>query len=93
LSYVENHPTSDYSFNFTEQECLNLKRVADYPQCSYQKYGLAQQRFGQTVALKDPHAQPEVVLTYAQLYQQIQQFAAGLQALVQPAADRVAPSC
>jgi len=42
---------------------------------------LAQQRFGQTVALKDPHAQPEVVLTYAQLYQQIQQFAAGLQAL------------
>jgi long-chain acyl-CoA synthetase len=37
------------------------------------------------VALHDPHSQPEVKLTYAQLYQQIQRFGAGLQALgVQP---------
>jgi long-chain acyl-CoA synthetase len=33
------------------------------------------------VALQDPHSQPEVKLTFAQLYQQIQQFAAGIQAL------------
>jgi len=33
------------------------------------------------VALHDPHANPEVVVTYAELWQQIQQFAAGLQAL------------
>jgi len=46
---------------------------------------LAQERFGQIVALKDPHTKLEVVLTYTQLAQQIQQFAASLQALgVQP---------
>ncbi|MBD2464625.1 long-chain fatty acid--CoA ligase [Oscillatoria sp. FACHB-1407] len=34
-----------------------------------------------TVALHDPHVKPEIKLTYAELYQQIQQFASGLQAL------------
>ncbi|MBD2056435.1 long-chain fatty acid--CoA ligase [Oculatella sp. FACHB-28] len=33
------------------------------------------------VALHDPHVKPEVSITYAELWQQIQQFAAGLQAL------------
>lgn len=33
------------------------------------------------VALHDPHSQPEIKLTFAQLHQQIQQFAAGIQAL------------
>jgi long-chain acyl-CoA synthetase len=32
-------------------------------------------------ALHDPHARTEIKLTYAELYQQIQQFAAGLQSL------------
>jgi long-chain acyl-CoA synthetase len=42
-------------------------------------------QFGSTIALHDPHAKPEVILNYTQLYQQIQQFAAGLQACgVQP---------
>jgi len=53
----------------------------------YQKYGLRATAIWSNRCTKDPHAQPEVVLTYAQLYQQIQQFAAGLQALVQPAAS------
>jgi len=62
-------PCSDYSFNFTEQE---RKRVADYSSVqSLQIWPLAQQRFGQTVALKDPHAQPEVDSNLPQLYQQI----------------------
>jgi len=74
---LKNHPTSIPLTSLSE-----LKRVADYSSVqSLPEIYLAQQRFGQTVALKDPHAQPEVVLTYAQLYQQIQQFAAGLQAL------------
>jgi len=70
-----------------------LKTWQIIPQCSrYQKYGPRATAIWSNRCLKDPHAQPEVVLTYAQLYQQIQQFAAGLQALgVQPA-DRV-PSC
>jgi long-chain acyl-CoA synthetase len=33
------------------------------------------------IALHDPHSQPEVKLTFAQLYEQMQLFAAGLQAL------------
>ncbi|MGK7876973.1 MAG: long-chain fatty acid--CoA ligase [Xenococcaceae cyanobacterium] len=41
---------------------------------------LIAQQFGDTIAVNDPHAKPEVILTYTQLYQQIQQFAAGIQA-------------
>ncbi|WP_204105580.1 MULTISPECIES: AMP-binding protein [Spirulina sp. CCY15215] len=37
--------------------------------------------FGKTIALHDPHAKPEVILTYEQLYEKISQFAAGIQAL------------
>ena len=42
---------------------------------------LSAQKFGDITALCDPHAKPEVRLTYGELYQQIRQFAAGLQAL------------
>ncbi|MGK7926961.1 MAG: long-chain fatty acid--CoA ligase, partial [Spirulina sp.] len=38
-------------------------------------------QFGSTIALHDPHAKPEVLLTYAQLYEKICHFAAGMQAL------------
>ncbi len=44
-------------------------------------WAIANQRFGSIVAVHDPHAQPQVKLTYAQLYEQMQQFASGLQAL------------
>ncbi len=48
------------------------------------------EKFGDTVALKDPHAKPEVIITYQELHQQIQQFASGLQALnIQPQ-DKIA---
>ncbi|NJK99189.1 MAG: long-chain fatty acid--CoA ligase [Spirulinaceae cyanobacterium SM2_1_0] len=39
------------------------------------------QRYRDTLALHDPHSEPEVRLTYSELAAQIQQFAAGLQAL------------
>ena len=86
---LKTHPTSNPSFNFTEQERSKLKHLVDYSsvQSLPEIWPRAQERFGETVALIDPHAQPEVVLTYTQLYQQIQQFAAALQALgVQPTA-------
>lgn len=52
-------------------------------------WAIAHQRFGETTALHTPHESPEVILTYSQLYQQMQQFASGLQVLgVQPG-DRV----
>ncbi|PIG91744.1 long-chain fatty acid--CoA ligase [Gloeocapsopsis sp. IPPAS B-1203] len=78
-----NRPASNMSYNFTEQERYCLKRLIDYSsvQSLPEIWQLAQQRFGKTVALQDPHAVPETVITYTQLYQQIQQFAAALQAL------------
>ncbi|AFY76821.1 AMP-forming long-chain acyl-CoA synthetase [Pleurocapsa sp. PCC 7327] len=48
-------------------------------------WAIAAQKFGNIVALHDPHAKPEVILTYAQLLEKIKQLAAGLQACgVQP---------
>ncbi len=86
-----NRPTSN-SFNLSEQERLNSERMADYPGSNSlpEVWALAAQRFAQIPALKDPHAKPEVVITYAQMYQQIQQFAAGLQALGVQAGERIA---
>jgi long-chain acyl-CoA synthetase len=79
-----NHPAT----HLIQQESANLKLAADYSsvQSLPEIWPLAAQRFETTVALQDPHgvgghgAKPST-LTYAQLYQQIQQFAAGLQAL------------
>jgi long-chain acyl-CoA synthetase len=85
-----NRPTSN-SFTLSEQERLNSECMADYSSESLPEvWSLAAKRFAQIPALRDPHAKPEVVITYAQMYEQIQQFAAGLQALgVQPG-ERVA---
>ncbi|HEY9873957.1 MAG TPA: AMP-binding protein, partial [Candidatus Obscuribacterales bacterium] len=88
---LKTRPTDSGSFNLPEKERLNLERMADYSsvQSIPEIWPLAAKRFGETIALKDPHAKPEVVITYAQLYQQIQQFAAGLQALGLKEGDRV----
>lgn len=51
---------------------------------------IAARRFGEIVALRDSHIQPEVNLTYLELNRQIQRFAAGLQALGVKPGDRVA---
>jgi long-chain acyl-CoA synthetase len=65
------------------QERENLKKGADWSfvQSLPEIWPLAAKRFNNIVALKDPHAKPEVAITYSQLSQKIQQFAAGLQAL------------
>jgi len=44
-------------------------------------WSLTAKSFGNIVALRDPHQTTEIVLTYAELLQQMQWFAAGLQAL------------
>lgn len=44
-------------------------------------WAIAAQRFAEITAVHDPHSSPEIKLTYGELYQQMQQFAAGLQAL------------
>ena len=51
---------------------------------------IAAEKFGDTIALQDPHAKPEIAINYRDLSAQIQQFAAGLQSLgIQPQ-DKVA---
>lgn len=51
---------------------------------------IAAAKFGNTVALKDPHSKPEVVLTYNELSEQIKQFAVGLQTLEINPQDKIA---
>jgi long-chain acyl-CoA synthetase len=89
---LKTRPASDILFNITERERQELQRLVDYSQVQSlpEIWSIAQQRFGDTIALKDPHAKPEIVITYRQLCQQIQQFGAGLQALGVKAGDRVA---
>jgi long-chain acyl-CoA synthetase len=84
---LKTRPANSHSSNLSPQERANLERSADYTsaQSLPEIWPLAAQRFEKIVALKDPHAvgahgAPPSTLTYGQLYQQIRQFAAGLQA-------------
>lgn len=49
--------------------------------CLPEVWRLAAKQFSTIIALHDPHSDPEVKLTFKELYQEIQQFAAGLQAM------------
>ena len=60
---------SDITFDY-----INLKSLPAIWQ-------IAAEKFGDTIALKDPHSQPEVEISYRDLYSKIQQFATGLQTL------------
>jgi long-chain acyl-CoA synthetase len=73
---------SPSAYQMSDRDQANLNQPADYSSIESlpEIWSLAAQRFSDIVALRDPHAQPEVVITYAELDQQIQQFAAGLQA-------------
>ena len=51
---------------------------------------IAAEKFGETIALQDPHAKPEIAINYRDLSAQIQQFAAGLQSLGIKPQDKVA---
>lgn len=77
--------------NITKRESQELQRLVDYTNVVAlpEIWPLAAKRFGDIVALHNPHATPEVVITYAQLAEQIKQFAAGLQALGVKAGDRI----
>jgi long-chain acyl-CoA synthetase len=50
---------------------------------------IAAHRFGSIVALNDPHHKPAEQLTYAELWQQIQRFASGMQQLGVKPGDRI----
>ena len=78
-----NRPASYTSSQLTDRDRANLSKLIDYSSIRSipEIWDLVKQRFPQTVALHDPHSQPEIKVTYTDLYQQIQQFAAGIQAL------------
>ena len=71
------------TFHLSERERANLSHVVDYSsaQSLPEVWKKARSHFGDAIALHDPHSQPEVVLTYTQLADKIQQFAVGLQVL------------
>lgn len=79
---LKNHPI-DSSLPMTQQERDHLKLLVDYSQIQSlpEIWSIAAEKFANVVALNSPHAKPAVKFTYSQLHQQIQQFAAGLQAL------------
>ncbi|BAY84041.1 AMP-dependent synthetase and ligase [Calothrix parasitica NIES-267] len=80
----ENYSTNNQFPKLTEKDRSNLKSVVDYSgvESIPEIWPIAAQRFGDTVALHNPHARPnEVKVTYTELLSQIQQFAAGLQSL------------
>jgi len=56
-------------------------------------WSILSKRFADILAVHDPHSTPEIKLTYAQLYEQMQAFAAGIQALEirTDASDEVPP--
>jgi long-chain acyl-CoA synthetase len=53
-------------------------------------WAIAAQCFGSVTAVHDPHSNPEIKLTYEELYQQMQQFAVGLQTLGIQAGNHIA---
>ena len=76
-------PDSHFLSNVTEREYRALQSLADYTNVESlpEIWTLAARKFGNIVALHNPHAKPEVKITYSQLSLQIQRFAAGLQVL------------
>ncbi|MCW5317535.1 AMP-binding protein [Nostoc sp. KVJ3] len=82
---------SSFLSNISEQEREGLKRLVDYTNVESlpEVWPLAAQRFGDIVALRSPHGKPEAVITYTQLAEQMQLFAAGLQALGVKVGDRI----
>ncbi len=87
-------PTASFLYNVTEQEYRELQRLVDYTNVDSlpEIWPLAAKKFGNTVALHNPHAKPEVKITYSQLADQIQRFAVGLQSLGMNMGDSETPN-
>jgi long-chain acyl-CoA synthetase len=76
-----------YPYPLTALEQANFDRTVNYLdiQSLPEVWLIAAQKFSDVVALFAPHLQPQVSITYAEMYRQILAFASGLQSLgVQP---------
>ncbi|GAA6619537.1 AMP-dependent synthetase/ligase [Scytonema sp. NUACC26] len=85
------YDNSSYLSNISEPERRALDYIVNYSNIESipEIWPLAAKQFGNIVALHNPNSQPEEVITYTQLSQQIQKFAAGLQALGVKEGDRI----
>ncbi|BAZ53281.1 AMP-dependent synthetase and ligase [Nostoc sp. NIES-4103] len=85
------HVASSFLSNITKQESQALQRLVDYTNVDSlpEIWPLVAKKFANVTALHNPHTKPEVVITYAQLAKQIQQFATGLQVLGVEVGDRI----
>ncbi|MDB9538406.1 long-chain fatty acid--CoA ligase [Anabaenopsis tanganyikae CS-531] len=83
--------TPAYLSKITKRESQELQRLVDYSHVVSlpEIWSLAAKQFSDIVALHNPHNTPEVVITYSQLGEQIQKFAAGLQKLGVKVGDRI----
>nr|MBA3924109.1 AMP-binding protein [Nostocaceae cyanobacterium] len=88
---LSTRPTPE-TFNLSERERSCMQPLIDYSsvQSLPEIWPIAQEKFGETIALCEPHTKPEIKITYRQLNQQIQQFAIALQILGVQAAERIA---
>jgi long-chain acyl-CoA synthetase len=84
--------STDTTISDRERGYLQLPPDYTAIQSMPEVWPLARSQFGNTLALCDPHAKPVVELTFGQLCEQIQQFAAGVQSLGLPAiANNIPP--
>jgi long-chain acyl-CoA synthetase len=84
---------SDSSTNLmTAEQKQEYARLVDYSGVSSlpEVWSMATEKFGSTLALYNPHSQPETKVTYKQLGEKIKQFAAGLQSLGLQPGEKVA---
>ncbi|WP_414752762.1 AMP-dependent synthetase/ligase [Anabaena sp. CCY 9910] len=77
--------------DITKEQGKEIQRLVDYTNVDSlpEIWPIAAKKFGETLALYNPHAKPEVKITYQQLAEKIQLFASGLQALGVQAGDRI----
>jgi long-chain acyl-CoA synthetase len=77
---------------FRGRTITEIQRMTDYHsiQSLPEVWPIAARKYGDAIALYDPHSRPETRLSYADLARQIQQFAAGLQALGIEAGNHIA---
>ncbi|NER36930.1 MAG: long-chain fatty acid--CoA ligase [Oscillatoria sp. SIO1A7] len=83
---IESPSAPSVTFLASDRERAYLAKQPDYSaiQSLPEIWPLIRERFGETIALKDPHAKPVVELSYSELADRVQQFAAGVQALGLP---------
>ena len=81
----------DYLSQVTKRESQALQRLVNYSDVVSlpEIWPLAAKQFNDIIALHNPHSEPETKITYEQLAEQIQKFAAGLQGLGVEPGDRI----